>query len=197
MEPTHSEKELLNQIARSDPNAFRRIFDLYRIRLFSFILDFTHSPADAEELVQDTFMKLWENRHHLSAVDHPGSYIYRMARNNTLNWLAKTSRNDQLRRQVWSNMQMTGNNTEDFLDVRESKQLISAALSGLSEKKQAIFRLSREEGLKHEEIAQLLGLSKSTVKNILVETLKYIKTCLGTQYPLLAFFACVSLFFKK
>lgn len=191
----HSEKQLLQQIAQGSEPAFRQLFDLYRIRLFSFILDFTHSATDAEELVQDTFVRLWESRLGLSEVDHPRAYIYRMARNNTLNWLAKAARNNQMMRQVWSNMQITGNITEDILDARESRQLIANALSGLSEKKQAIFRMSREQGMKHEEIADSLGLSRSTVKNSLVEILKYLKSSLAPRSLLLALLAGVLKYF--
>ncbi|HEY1164271.1 MAG TPA: sigma-70 family RNA polymerase sigma factor, partial [Chitinophaga sp.] len=78
------------------------------------------------------------------------------------------------------------NDLELQLDARESKALIQQALTQLSPQKQAIFQLSRQQGLSHEEIGQQLKLSKSRVKNLLVETLKHIRHYLSQHSLLLA-----------
>src|SRR5687768_470083 len=139
----------------------------------------THSKVDAEEIVQDVFAKLWEIRTELVHVDYPGKYIYTIARNKTLNHLAKLARDRQLLQQVWLNLSQTDNSTEAVLQAQESQRLITEAINRLSLQRQTIFRLSREQGLTHEEIAVHLGLSKSRVKNILVEILKHIKDYLA------------------
>jgi RNA polymerase sigma-70 factor (ECF subfamily) len=159
--------------------AFRQLFDLYKLRLFSFVLQMTHSKVDAEEIVQEVFTKLWEIRTDLVNVDYPGKYIYTIARNKTLNHLTKQARDRQLLQQVWLNLSQTENSTEAILQAQESQRLIGEAINRLSLQRQTIFRLSREQGLTHEEIANRLGLSKSRVKNILVEILKHIKDYLS------------------
>jgi RNA polymerase sigma-70 factor (family 1) len=175
----NTDRILLQHVANGDKEAFRQLFDQYKLRLFSFVLQMTHSKVDAEEIVQDVFAKLWEIRTDLVQVDYPGKYIYTIARNKTLNHLAKLARDRQLLQQVWLNVSQTDNSTEAILQAQESQRLIGEAINRLSLQRQTIFRLSREQGLTHEEIAVHLGLSKSRVKNILVEILKHIKDYLA------------------
>lgn len=177
---------LLLQIAGGDEAAFRQLFEQYRERLFTFAITLTHSIVDAEEIVQDIFLKLWESRDTLPAIDHPEKYIYTMTRNRTLDHLARVGRNRKLVQQVWTNISQSDNGTEELLNARESQKLINKAVDQLSERKQQVFRLSKKEGYSLDEIAQELGLSKQTVKNTLAEALKQIKSYLSGHSELLA-----------
>lgn len=182
----YDEKYLLRQIAEGEEPAFRKLFELYKERLYIFALGLTHSKVDAEEIVQDIFLKLWENRATLTEIDHPQKYIYIMARNRTLDLLTRIGRDQKLIKQVWANISQPENITEDALDERESHRLIKEAVSYLSERKQTIFQLSRYEGLNHEQIAHRLGISVQTVKNTITEVLKYIKNYLAGHSQALA-----------
>lgn len=182
----YDEKQLLLRIAEGDQAAFRNLFDLYKVRLFTFVVNLINSRADAEEIVQEIFIKLWEKRDSLAQVEHPGSYIYTIARNKTINHLEKIALDKKLVKQVWANMSQPENPTEDILHAHESQALIHQAVAQLSPQKQLIFNLSRHDGLTHEEIANRLGLSKSTIKNSIVEILKFIKAFLGRHSELLA-----------
>lgn len=185
-EHLHNEKELLRRIAGGDEAAFRIIFDLYRQRLFAFAWQISHSTVEAEEIVQDIFMKLWENRQAMAEVEYPRKYIYTMARNRAVDLLGKIARDHKLRTAAWVNLSQDRNITEELLNEKESRELISEAVASLPEKKQAIFRLSRQEGLSHQEIAREMSLSVQTVKNILTEILKHIKAHLLRHSELLA-----------
>jgi RNA polymerase sigma-70 factor (family 1) len=175
LDHTYTDRELLQQVANGDISAFRQLFDGYKPRLFSFVLQMTHSRVDAEEIVQEVFAKLWESRIQLTAVEYPGKYIYTIARNKTLNHLTRLARDRKLLQQVWANLSQSDNPTEDILQAQESQRLINEAISRLSLQQQTIFQLSRDQGLTHDEIAARLGLSKSRVKNVLVEALKQIR----------------------
>ncbi|MDF2187790.1 RNA polymerase sigma-70 factor [Paraflavitalea sp. CAU 1676] len=171
----HTEKELLNLVAKGNELAFRRIFDLYNKRLFTFAEGMLKSAADAEEIVQDCFTKVWLNRESLQVVENPGSYLYKIVRNSTIDHLRKTAREQNLINQVWANISHSDNSLEEEILKNDSQQLIAQALAQLSEQKQQVFRLSRESGLSHEAIASIMGLSKSRVNNILVESIRHIK----------------------
>ncbi|MBO9636052.1 MAG: RNA polymerase sigma-70 factor [Chitinophagaceae bacterium] len=177
------EKQWLQDIAAGDKSAFRKLFDAYRVQFFNFVFEFTHSAVDAEEIVQETFLKIWENRDALSQVELPRAFIYTILRNHTYNYLKKVARSKQLTNELWANMNQAVNDAEQLLLAKESQELIEAAVSGLSAKKQAVFRMSRVQHLKHEEIAAIMGLSQSTVKNILVETLRHIRQHLARHAP--------------
>jgi RNA polymerase sigma-70 factor (family 1) len=186
LENRYTDRELLQLVANGNKGAFKQLFDLYKLKLFTFVLQMTHSRVDAEEIVQDIFARLWESRAGLASVDHPAKYIYTIARNKTLNHLTKLARDRRLLQQLWVNVSQQENPSEELLHARECQQLIGKAISELSLQRQTIFELSREQGLSHEEIANRLGLSKSRVKNIIVEILKHIRDYLAHYSPLIA-----------
>lgn len=181
-----NEKFLLSRIAEGDAAAFQSFFDLYRNRLFVFVGQLIHSKADAEEIVQDTFLKLWQTAPRLQEVEQPGYYVYTIARNKTLNHMRKIARDRQLIDQVWANQSELDHTLEDKLRTKEVKEIVDKAIAQLSQQKQEVFRLSREQGLSHAEIAAQLGLSQSRIKNILVEILKHVKASLHGHSDLLA-----------
>ena len=181
-----NQKELFLRIASGDESAFRILFDEYRERLFVFAWQLCHSAAEAEEVVQDIFLRLWQGRESLVNVDYPRKYIYVMARNRTLDLLAKIARDKQLIKDVWANLSEPDSVTENILQAAETEKLINEAVARLPEKKQTIFWLSRRDGLTHQQIAEQMDLSVQTVKNILTEILKQIKSYLATHSELLA-----------
>jgi RNA polymerase sigma factor (sigma-70 family) len=168
------EKELLTNIAAGDEKAFKKIFDQYNRQLFTYIRGFTHNDLDAEEILQEAFIKLWESRKLLSNVEFPGQYIFVLARNHTFRYLKNAAKNDKLIRELWLVMQEGDVQAEEELDVKSMENVIQEALSHLSPTKQQVFHL-RQVGLKHEEISEKLQLSKSTVKNIMVDVMKFLK----------------------
>jgi RNA polymerase sigma-70 factor (family 1) len=193
VEPLHNEKELLYQIAQGNESAFRIFFDHYTPQIFTFVERLTKSRADAEEIVQDTFMKVWTNRETLPFIEKPGFYCYVIARNKVLDNMRKIARNQRLLDEIWLNLSTSPDNSfENALQLQEYNQLIDQALRRLPPQKQLVFQLSRQEGLSHLEISQRLGLSKSRVNNILVEALKHVKSFLEQHSLLLAIIFFIS-----
>ena len=146
----------------------------------------TKSAVDAEEIVQDCFTKLWLKKESAASIDNINSYLYRMVRNRGIDYMRKTAADQRLIAQVWANLSQTDTSLEDELHKKETQQLIGQAVAQLSPQKQQVYRLSREKEMSHEEIAKLMGLSKSRIANILVEVLKHIKLHLAQQSPGLA-----------
>ena len=163
------------RIAAGEEPAFRQLFDRYRSVLYTFVYDFVHDRSDAEEIVQEVFLAVWIKKALLPDVAHPRNYLLTMARNRAFDHLARIARSEQLRQVLWDKIRDGYNPVDENLDAKESASLVRMALHQLSEQKQQIYRMSREENLSHEEIAAATGLSKSRVKNILVEVLKHIR----------------------
>jgi len=170
-----AEKVLLQKIANGDEYAFKHVFELYKNKVYGFVIKFVHSKADAEEIVQDTFFTIWQKRDTLPNIEHPRNYIYTIVRNKTYTYLNQAAKNQKILAQVWANMQTDRNDIEDLTDFKDSEMLIKNGLANLSEQKRQIFKLSRVDGMSHEEIAAYVGLSKSRVKNIIVDVLKYLR----------------------
>lgn len=178
----------MGRIAKGEEVAFRQVFHLYNRTILSFVENFIHSREDAEEIVQETFLVLWNNRESLTGIEHPRNYIYTVARNKCYDYLTRLARNQKAMRHAWENTQESFNETESGLDVKESVMIIDNALLKLSEQKQTVFRMSRFENMSHEEIACATGLSRSRVKNIVVEVLKHLRVRLKYVSVFLSFF---------
>lgn len=163
---------VFSRIAGGDEAAFREIFHEYNARLFPFVVKVTESEDAAREILQEAFLRLWLHRKQVAAMDNPVGWLYRVANNLALSHLrTKAARYRHLK--SYGMMQEMKpaqdlNPTEMGIDARETEQMINEAIARLPEKRQEIYRLSREEGLSLQEIAGLLHLSPNTVKNQLV-----------------------------
>lgn len=131
--------------------------------------------------MQDIFVKIWLNRASLGQIDTPEAYIFSIARNKTIDYLRQLAKESNLISLLEGQLSTSGNDAEDKLNAEELRHLIEEALDQLSIQKRKIFQLSRNEGLSHDEIAEVMHLSKSTVKNHLSETLQHVREHLRRQ----------------
>lgn len=177
----YDEKQLLKKISGGNEKAFRTLYDAYIDRLSIFTFKLCKSKTIAEEIVQDIFLKLWTNRADLLYIDAPEAYIFTMARNKTIDHLRRLAKETGLLTVLTEQIQASNNEIDEKLDAEALRQLIETAVSQLSTQKQQVFQLSRHEGLSHDEIAERMQLSKSTVKNHLSETLKHIREHISQQ----------------
>lgn len=185
--PVITDKDLLKNLREGDALAFRELYVRHNRQVLAFAIHLTHSAVDAEDILQDTFLRLWTSRAQLPDIERFDNYIFMIARNRTMDHLRKVALQQRLIDQVWANISETSSEEPaQQLEARESKQLVHQALEALSPQKQTVFQLSRQQGLSHEEIARQLGLSKSRVKNLLVETLKHIRVYLARHAVILA-----------
>lgn len=178
----HNESKLFLLIASGDEPAFREIFELYKSRLIAYLTAFTKSKEEAKELTQDVFVKIWMNREKLSAVESPQKYIFTIARNSALDFLRRASVDTKMRETIWETLSEHQDQEEDEISRSDRTQRIHEAMHKLSRQKQAVFRLSRIEGLTHDQIALRLSISKNTVKNHIVASVKFIKNYVSHHY---------------
>jgi RNA polymerase sigma-70 factor (family 1) len=181
-EPNNTERLWFQQVANGDTHAFTELFHYYNARLFPFARRMTKSDSIAEEIVQEVFLRLWVNREKVAAMDNPGAWLFLVASNLSLT---------HLRNAVNTAVKLAGAFrhpgamvTEallEELDGKEMARLVEAAVQQLPPKRQQIFRLSRQQGLTHQEIAEKLALSSNTVKDHLVLALKSIREYLRRQ----------------
>lgn len=175
-----NEKELFTLAAAGDEEAFTKIFHHYNKKLYPFVLKITKSESASEEIVQDVAMVIWEKRVRMAALDNYASYIFKMAANKTFNYLKEVASEDKMLKQVLQNMEFFRSLTEEIIDSKEKEAIVKAAIDELPPQRKIIYKLSREEGLTHKEIAKQLDISQNTVKNQMVEALRFIRGKLQT-----------------
>lgn len=157
------ESALLAKIADGDEHAFRKIFEYYQSNMYTFAQKITRSNADAEEVVQDIFLKIWFDRNRLTHVENFGAYLNRLVRNHALNLL----RHEAVVTKAKAAMELTANEndlgTQQALDYKETKQLLDNVLSRLPEQQRKVYALCHFEGMKYDEVANQLNISPDTV----------------------------------
>jgi len=180
-----------NAFEATHENIFRNIFDTCKDRLYGYVLAVSHSTYTAEEITQEIFMKLWICRDMLASIDNIEGYIFTIARNKTLNHLRKAGNQASLLKEIQSHMNSAVNDTEERASATELEKLVHEACNLLSPQRKLVYQLSRQKGLDHAQIAQQLHLSRNTVKNHLVFSLRFIRSYLGRHGAIsLIFFLC-------
>lgn len=171
----HTDEQLLLLLKASDEAAFTLLFERYRDKLYYYLLKHTKSPEIAEEIVTDIFMKLWTGRELADQITDLGAFIHKVGYYKTMDFLRATARHSRLQQVYIDRMDADPEKRADELLIdAEAKLLLYKAVNQLSPQRQAIYRLSREEGLSHDEIAKALNLSRSTVNNSLVSATRSI-----------------------
>lgn len=183
--PNHREKELLSKIAAGDEAAFRELHDLYWNDVYSLALAFTKSPQAAEDLVQELFIKLWMKRNALGHVENFQAFFRIMVRNHLISALRK-SRKQENDLRAFIKLADPAEPFQFTPEVNEASRLVSEIIAKLPARQQEIFKMSREEGLDHEKIANRLNVSKKTVSNTITITLAFIRKQLHKNGLLLA-----------
>lgn len=154
--------------------AFRQLFDLYGKRLFHFSAGYFNDPMDAEEIVQEVFMKIWNVRNELSDQKSLDAYIFTIAKNAILNTIRK-AKSEQVYL-TWAQLN-PGRNIllEEEIDFNELNQAYHQAIDKLSPKRKQVFLLSRERNFSYAEIADKMGISVKTVENQMTAALADIR----------------------
>lgn len=170
-----NEKELFVRMANGDEAAFADIFFHYIPIIQPHVFKMTRSTEVTQDIIHETFLSIWANRSKMLQVENYRSYIFTISTNKTYNWLKKTA-NERLAIAGAKIRSIDySNETEETIDFNQSAEFINQAVALLPPQKKLIFKLSREEGLSHEEIAERLNISKNTVSNHLTEAMKFIK----------------------
>jgi len=187
-------KELIQQFIDGNEEAFEKLYTQYKPVLCKFIQTFINDSALTDDIVQEVFVAVWLNRNNIDPDQSFSSYLMTSARNKIYDFFKETAKNRQMIEQRWLNFSEAGNGTEEALVSLELDELVDSALKQLSSRKRVIFELAKLKGKSHSEIAEQLGISKNTVKNHMVDSLKYLKEVIG-KYGEIAMYSFVLFFF--
>ncbi|MBK9074457.1 MAG: RNA polymerase sigma-70 factor [Flavobacteriales bacterium] len=180
------------RIAAGDHGAFELVFREHYRPLCAFARQYVRDGASAEELVQDLFYRLWQDRERTSITTSLKSYLFTAVRNRCLNAVKQ-----QGRLRAITEHDDHAVETADPLEGMERGARIQAAIEALPEERRKIFLLSRHDGLKYQEIADRLGLSVKTVENQIGRALKTLREDLADLLPLLIVAASLWTWFRS
>jgi RNA polymerase sigma-70 factor (ECF subfamily) len=177
----HNEKELLFAVAEGSKDAFTTLFDHYSPKVLHVAGLFTHSLSEAEDIVQDVFMKVWLKRDQLKSVADFNNWLFILTRNLSINALNKIARAEVNNQRVVDYLPLSDEPPGKTLELKDVQNLILEALLLLTDQQRRVFELSRLRGMSREEIARELDLSPNTVKMHLVRATRLVRAYLSSR----------------
>lgn len=173
--PIGYEKELLSQLREGDVKAFEYIYRSYSPRLYGSILKIVKSVAVTEELLQDTFQRIWEHRKTIDINRSFKSYLFTIARNLVYDYFNHASRQKLLENYLQVKDAMPAYDFLNPFEEKESEKLLERAIHQLPPQRKLVYTLCKIEGKSYEDVSKVLGISVSTISDHIVKATKSIK----------------------
>jgi RNA polymerase sigma-70 factor (ECF subfamily) len=156
---------LLQRVEAGDQLAFRELYHIYNKRLHYFAFALVKTKEAAEEIVEDVFIRLWNQRNSITSINNLRIYLYTATKNTALNYLSRKARENIV--EPFDNidiaLQETGISPEQIMITAETYQRIRQAVEALPPRCKMIFKLIREDGLRYKEVAEILNISINTI----------------------------------
>ncbi|MCS2889982.1 RNA polymerase sigma-70 factor [Parabacteroides faecis] len=177
-----TEKGYIEAVSKGDEQAFESLFLHYFPRIKGFISGILQNEEEAEDISQDIFVSMWQNRDRLTGIENLNAYLFRIAKNTVFRHIERSLlfRDYQQQQAEHSSFSSVNNETiEEEIYAKELEYLISVAVEKMPSQRKQIYKMSRMEGLSNDEIAERLVISKRTVENHLTLALADIRKLIG------------------
>lgn len=186
------DKVLFTGIANGDGGSLTVLFKRYFDRLKWNAVKMLKSEFWAEEVIQEVFMQLWTNREGLRDIEFPAAYLFRITANRCLDRIRRQKQ--EIKIQYLLNLARSdaaSTPPQNTYDLQLIETLVSEAVQRLPEKGRQVFELQRTGDFSYQEIADRLGISKNTVRNHMVKSLRFIRGYLAEKGEIFLFiFSC-------
>lgn len=172
------ERSLVLRLIDGDEDAFCELYASYKNRLIYFAMRFLKSREYAEDVFQDAFTVIWQGRRFINPDTSFSSYLYTIVRNRVLNQLRDLDNQDKLKEQILAQAVDYTEDTKHRIMADDLRHLIACAMQQLTVRQREVFRMSREEQMSHQEIADALGISINTVQEHISTSLHVLRVYL-------------------
>jgi RNA polymerase sigma-70 factor (ECF subfamily) len=182
---SYSDEELMQQIKAENMVAFDALYAKYNKRLYKFAYSILKSSEEAENVIQDVFLNLWENRQKVEKNSSIKYYVFTIAYNSAISVLRKKSRESEFFEYLKSLQDLNQEPVNLELEFNELTTKLDEIVNDLPPRQKEVYLLHKVEGMKYNEIAEKLNISVNTIENHMARALKTIREKLG-NYSLVA-----------
>ncbi len=167
--------ETIKALQEGNHNAFEQLFDSCYEQLCRYAYSILRDMDEAEDVVQKTFCKLWDQRETLNIQSSVNSYLYRIVHNDCLNTIHQQTSHKEHNLSYISSINSEVNSTGEHIESTDLQKAIDKALENLPPQCRKVFEMSRMEQLSYAEIARQLDISTNTVENHISKALKLLR----------------------
>lgn len=183
---TNEEHKWITGLMHDDEQALKFIYDKYSPQVFNFSFLLLKDTGWSEDVVQEVFIKLWNNRSKLDPTGRLLPYLSVLTKRASLNKLRDIKSFSPSFDHLWNNISSLSDCSHEKIIARELSDYLDRMLNQLPERQRVVLKLSRFEGFTHQQIAEELKISPNTVKNHMIQALKTIRSqSLDIDYLLL------------
>ena len=175
------DKNLIIRLKEGSRQAFNRLFDIYNQKLYFFAFGYLKSEKEAEEIVQETFLKIWERRQAIDPALSVNAYLFKIAFNFIQKRLIKILKEEELKHDLAGEIVSFDDYTANTLNYHFLMQRIDELIEELPPRQRQIIELRKLDGYSVKEISEQLSLAVKTVEAHLTAGLKFLKEHLKSE----------------
>lgn len=171
------DKDFLERIANADETAFKYFFDKYVNKVYQFIYNFVKDKAEAEDITQIVFIKIWTKKSTITKISSLDGYVFTVAYRLVIDHYrsSETKFKKHVSNDYNTEILLSSNSAEDAVNKHQLESIYEKALNVLPPKRREIFVLSRHDGLTNKQIAVKLNISIKTVESHMTASLSALK----------------------
>ncbi|KOH43873.1 RNA polymerase sigma factor [Sunxiuqinia dokdonensis] len=177
---THIDQQLARRIKKSDVQAFDQLYERYSQRLYGFAFSMLKNKEDAKEVVQETFLKIWNKRTAIDSSRSLQAFLFSVSYNLIIDLFRNRAKDQDFLARLKAHFNEESLAADELVQLKELADEVHRLVNELPQKRRAIYLMSREEGLSHKEIAHQLGITEKTVENQITLSLKHIRARLNS-----------------
>ncbi|WP_069130300.1 RNA polymerase sigma-70 factor [Rhodohalobacter halophilus] len=171
----NSYHKIVEKIRSGDQYAFEKMFHAYYSKLCVFSNSYVKSLDLARDVVQEVFIKIWDNHQEFEIRQSLKAYLYQAVRNQSLNQIEKNKQKRRLSESLKKHEEITEEVESPDLNTEELTQKIWKLVEELPERRRSIFILYRKHGLSYKEIAEVMDIKRKTVENQMGKSLQFLR----------------------
>jgi len=175
------DSEIIRRIKQGDAGQFESLFRSSYVSLVRYAKTLVKDHDTAEEIVQDLFFRLWQDKEKITIESSLNGYLFRAVHNRSLHWIEHNRVVEKHAREAEYNQPQNVENPSEIIQYKELQSKIAKILAQLPERCGRIFYMNRFEGLKYTEIAEKLSVSVKTVEANMGKALKEFRKALTEQ----------------
>lgn len=177
-------KYVFEDFSNGDMEAYGTLFTYFKEAVTANISKIVHQSDIVDDILQDTFLKLWENRSKLKDKVSVEAWLFRVSYHTSIDHIRiklRTRQNEEASMYVMEKS-ITVSQEDAFQDYYYKESLLQEAINQLSPKKKQVFELCKLQGKSYSEVSESLNIAKSTVKDYIIESNKIIRKYVTNRY---------------